>query len=283
MAAIGSPTTRGSQSSMANSKINKGATASMGPGLGATQTKVQAQAPTPYTYPGQTSTSTAVKQASSGPTMLGGPTGYMSSSGGSSSAGSQLSSALSGLLSGQGQSNQPAVSYNPGQLSIQAGENPAMAGLIGEQAQARAGLAAGSDQDAVLAMQRQRDAMSGLAKEFGENAAERGISGSGAAEKALQKGVLEPGMQAMGALNAGLASDARAKQQAALGQQAGMVGQQAQLTQAQQQFGLSSWQAQQQAQQAAAQLAAMQRNQGLSNLQGAVSLIGSLSNLYSGF
>lgn len=208
------------------------------------------------------------------------PTGQ--TSGGSGSLQSSINSLL-GSLKGGSTTPVAASSYNPGTFSVQAQENPQLAALIGQFGQARGQIAAGSDQDAQLAMQRQRDVTSGMASEFGTEAASRGILNSGAAQQDLMKRVVNPGQAQMGQLNANLASDSRNKQLSALQGEASMVGQQAGLTQNQQQFGLQSWQAQQQAQQAQAQLAALQQNQGVSNLSSIVGLIGSLGNLYSGF
>lgn len=287
MAGIGAPTTRGAVAS--NGGLHGGGggtttgslgytgapTAGIGGGMG-------------YSNVGLQPTNVALQPTSVG--NFGGPTHYMStptpsSSSSSSSLNSSLGNSISSLLGSfsSSQGSSPASTYTPGTFSVQAQENPQLNSLINETGGIRQNMAAGLDQDAQLAMQRQRDAISGMASEFGSEAASRGIVGSGAAQEDLLKRVVNPGQQQLGQLNANLASDARDKQLAALGQQAGLVNQQAQLTQNQQQFGLQSWQAQQQAQQQAAQLAVMQQQNGLSNLSSVVGLIGSLGNLYSGF
>lgn len=283
MAGIGAPTTRGSAST-GMFAANVGQLSNNGV-LGGTKNN----------QPSYSTSNVGLTPTQVGPSLTnlgsyGGPSGYTSISPVSSTGASSgsLGSSISSLLGSLEDYTKPrpssgATSYNPGTFSVQAQENPQLAGLINEQGQYRANLAQGSDQDAQLAMQRQRDVLSGLTSEFGADAASRGIANSGAAQQDLMNRVVNPGQAQLGQLNASLTSDARNKQLAALGQQAGMVNQQAQLTQNQQQFGLQSWQAQQQAQQAQAQLAAMQQNQGLNNLSSIVGLIGSLGNLYSGF
>lgn len=175
---------------------------------------------------------------------------------------------------------QGATSYNPAEMSISAQSNPQLEALSGELGSYRANLAKGSDQDAVLALQRQRDFTSGLAKEYGANSASRGIYGSGAEQDAIMKRIVEPGQAQMSELNAQLASDARAKQLGALGQQAQLSNQNAQLTQADKNFALQSWVARDQANRAQADLAL--RQQQIQSGQG-MQLASLLAGMYTGF
>ena len=187
---------------------------------------------------------------------------------------------LGGASAGGGGGQLPPVAYSPQEMNITSQQNPQLAALQGDAAKYRQGLAAGSDQDAVLALQRQRDLTSGMAKEFAGDAASRGILGSGAAQSDLMKRVVNPGQQQMGALNANLASDARSKQLQALQGEAGMAGQQAGITQAQQNFGLQSWQAKDQSMMNQAQLQVQQQ---ANQVNQASQLAGLLGNFYSGF
>lgn len=162
----------------------------------------------------------------------------------------------------------------------------------------RGQLAAGSDIDAINTLQRQRDLTSGMLSELGQNAAMRGLGPESGASQYLQARGAGQAQRNMAGLQAQLASDARRQQLAALSGQTGAAqasaadlrgqqgldisryGAQTGALQAQQQFGLSQWQAQQQAAQAAAQLQAMQ-NQNLWNQQ--MQMMQMAGNIYSGF
>ena len=189
------------------------------------------------------------------------------------SSGGGFNFGAGGSASGSGN---PAVTYNPESFSVSSQENPQLAALLGDMKSYRGQLAGNTDQEATQALQRQRDLTSGMAKEFGQEAASRGIYGSGAASQDMNNRLLEPATQSMGQLNAALTSDARKQQRDAMGQEAGAIGQQAGITQAQQNFGLNSWQARSQAQLGAAQLEAMQRNNNTNNAMQLISLLGSL-------
>lgn len=129
-------------------------------------------------------------------------------------------------------------------------------------------------------MGRQRDLASGYAKEGLSGALDKGFgSDSGVAQKARLSS-LSAGQTASGALNAGLTSDARKQQLDALQGRTSLEGTQAGITQGQQNFALSSWQANQQSQQAAAQLAAMQQQNSFNNQ---LNVLNTLSNFYTGF
>lgn len=184
----------------------------------------------------------------------------------------------------QGSSGPGAPSSNgsipQGQFSLTASQNPQLAALAGDYQTYQGKLAAGSDKDATLAMQRQRDAMSGMAKEFGEGFAQQGTLGSGAAQQALMEKIVNPGQASLGQLNAGMASDARAKQLQVLGGRGQIAGQQAAFQQSQQQLGLDAWKAQQQNEISRAQTQAMAQNQQMNQM---LSLVGLLGNMYSGF
>ncbi len=170
----------------------------------------------------------------------------------------------------------PAISYNPAPMNISAQENPQLRALAGDYAKYRGELAGNSDLESQQALQRQRDLVSGMSKEYQGEAASRGILNSGAAQQDMLKKIVEPGQQQMSQMGASMAADARQKQLNALGAQSGVEAQNAQLTQAQQRFGLDTWNSQQQAQQSAAQLAALQRNQSLDSNMKVASLLASL-------
>lgn len=173
----------------------------------------------------------------------------------------------------------PASSYSAPPLNIQTQQNPQLQALQGDYSKLRAGLAAGSDQDATNTLQRQRDLTSGMAQEAGQNAQFRMGPGSGAQREAT-KGVYAQGAANLSGLNANLASDARNKQLNALNSQTGAAQGAAQVDQAQQNFALNQWQAQQSASQAQAQLAALQQQNGFQNQLSLANLVG---NFYSGY
>lgn len=156
----------------------------------------------------------------------------------------------------------PVTTYTPTQLTNTAREDPRMAGLYGELSNYQGQVSQGADQDAVLAMQRQRDAMSGIAKEFGEVAASRGLSGTGV-ESAGMRQILDP--RQLSALNAQGLSDARGRQQSLYDQRSGQAQAIAADQKNQQALGLEQWKAQNQMGLSAAQLEASQRNQNTQN------------------
>ena len=162
----------------------------------------------------------------------------------------------------------------PAPMQTHTQTNPQLQSLLGEYKQYQGGLAAGSDIDATLALQRQRDLTSGMAAEAEQGAIAR--TGVGGVSETARGNVLQAGTRGMSGLQAQLASDARSKQLAALQGRGQLELGQAGATQAQQQFGLSQWQAQQQAAQAQAQLAAMQQQNQFSNQM-------ALANMYTGF
>lgn len=209
----------------------------------------------------------------------------MGSFGGAGGA-SQLQALLGGGAGGGaggstgGGASSPASTYNPSTFSVTAQNNPQLEALQGQAAQLQQGLAAGSDQDATLALQRQRDLNSGAAKEFGADAASRGIFGSGAAAQDLDNRLVSRGQDQLGQLNASLAGDARNKQLQVLGAQSGLAGQQAQLTQADKQFALNTYEAQEGAKRAQAQL---QLSAQQSQAQQGMQLASLLSQMYTGF
>jgi len=186
------------------------------------------------------------------------------------------------------------VSYTPPNFQSTAQRDPqldAMYQRYGQQDQAYQGqinsLAAGNDRDAINAMQRQRDMLSGMQSEGAENSARRGLGPNTGAAQQTQNDLQQRGLQSMSGLNAGLASDARRQQLAALSGQTGVLGQQTGAAQAssaamlgQQQQGLDQWRTQQQANLGAAQLAAMQ-NQNL--WQNQMGLFQAMTPFYQGY
>jgi len=161
-------------------------------------------------------------------------------------------------------------------MNLRVQQDPAMAGVLREMEQAQQGLAAGNDIDAINAMQRQRDVLSGLSKELGVRAGSRGF---GPDSMLGQRGLFRQGQRDISGLNANLASDARKQGIGLLGQRAGATAQQGQLTQGQQNFALNQWQAQQQANLAQQQMAETQQQ---NNFNNQLSLFNTLSNFYSG-
>ena len=161
-------------------------------------------------------------------------------------------------------------------MNIKVQQDPTMAGILGEMKTAQQSLAAGTDIDAINAMQRQRDLLSGLSKELGVRAGARGF---GPDSMMGQRDLFRQGQRDISGLNANLASDARRQGRELLGQRAGAAGTQGQLTLGQQNYALNQWQAQQQASMAQQQLADQQQQ---NNFNNQLSLFNTLSNFYSG-
>ena len=186
------------------------------------------------------------------------------------------------------------VSYTPQAFNTSVQENPQIAALQSQMASYRGGLAAGNDADAQLALGRQRDIASGMAKEGLQGAIDRGFgSESGYAQQRRLKG-LDAGQSAMAGLNAQLTSDARKQQLAALQGEGNLAQAQAGITAQQQNFNLEQWRAQDSAAQAAAQLQAQQQQNAFSNQmqlagfnanqqQNQFSNQMALANMYTGF
>lgn len=193
-------------------------------------------------------------------------------------------STMGGGGAGAGSNTNIKASTSPGlgagQFNVNSQLNPQLQAMAGKYSQFGSQLAQGSDQDAILAMQRQRDLLSGMAKEFEGQASQQGILGSGAAQQELLNKIVNPGQAQIQQLNANLTSDARNKQFQALSGEAGLTGQQAGWQQAQQQLGLDAWKAQQQNEIARAQVQASMQNQQMNQM---LSLVGLLNNMYTGF
>ncbi len=226
----------------------------------------------------------------------GGNTGVAGGMAGGPSSLSSLFSTL-GLGGGSGKpggggSSSPSPSASPNSsLSVSAPEHPGLSSMPGNFKELQnkystygSELAANNDLSATQAMQRQRDAMSGLAKEYQTGASARGIRGTGAAEQDLINKVITPGQQQLAQLNAGLANSGRQQQFGALqGENSALNGMQgatnnsAQWQQAQQNMGLETWKAQQNNMLAQWQLQNQQQNQGVSQM---MALLGAVGNLY---
>lgn len=143
--------------------------------------------------------------------------------------------------------------------------NPQLDALTGDWGDYRKSLAAGNDQDAINAIQRQRDFTTGNMRELSGLMSARGARpGSGSYGVTMGKQLAQGARNAQG-LNAALTSDARRQQLGALQGQTGAALGNAGVTLGQQQFGLNAWQANTQAQQAQAQLAAMQQQNSFNN------------------
>lgn len=206
----------------------------------------------------------------------GGSGSGMSGPGGG--GGFNLGSLLSGLGSGAGGGG--GSSYQPASFTSTTSENPQLAALRGEMSQYQQGLASGQDTDARNAMGRQRDVASGYAKEGLGQAQDRGFgSDTGVAQK-YRMNALNQGQQASAGLNAALTSDARKRQLDVLQGRAGLEATQAGITQGQQNFALNTFQANQQAQQAAAQLQAVQQQ---NNFQNQLGIVNAARGFFTGF
>ena len=154
-----------------------------------------------------------------------------------------------------------------------------MEGILNEMQTQQKGLAAGNDIDAINALTRQRDMASGMMREYGAMAGQRGFGpDSGVADIGRSRLMGQFSRNQQG-LNAGLASDARRQQQSLLGQRAGSTAQQAQNTLGQQNYALNQWNSQQQAANASAQLAEQQQQNNFNNQLG---LFNTISSYYSG-
>ena len=196
----------------------------------------------------------------------------------SGGAQSQLAALVQAM--GANTQNNPAdqaqqVKIPPYNSSVQ--QNPQANKVMQNTEAYRQSLAAGNDQDAINAMQRNRDLASGLYKEVSAGALGRGQTESSAGLTAQRQ--LIAGQQAAGQTNAALTSDARRQQAGLLGQQGNLAIGQAGVTLGQQNYQLQQWQAQQQAAQAAAQLAAMQQQQ---QYQNQIGLLSSLAPFFTG-
>jgi hypothetical protein len=121
---------------------------------------------------------------------------------------------------------------------------PGFDDLRRELQQYRSELAAGNDVDATNALARERDLASGMAAEAGQSAAFRVGSRSGIPGAAAGQ-VLGGAKRDLSGLNANLASDARSQRLNALMGEANVLGSQAGVGLAQQNFNNQWWQSQQ--------------------------------------
>lgn len=160
------------------------------------------------------------------------------------------------------------ASYNVTPLSINTSRDPGIEQTYGDVRKYREDLSAGTDRDAVNAIMRQRDVVSGLAKEVGqERALATGGAGSGAANQAVTDVYTQGGRDISG-LNASLAAGGRQAQLAALGEQGNVASAGAADLAQKNNFALNTWQAQRQAEQARADsVNAAQQAQWSANLQ----------------
>src|SRR5262245_24668364 len=178
-----------------------------------------------------------------------------------------------------------AMSYGGGfgggpSLGFNTQRDPQIEALQGEMAGYQRSLAAGNDADAQLAMQRQRDLASGMAKEGLQGAQDRGFSAdTGYAQQRRLQG-LDASAQAQAALNTNLTSDARRQQLAALQGRGQLATAQAGILQGQQNYLLNQWQAQQDAARAQAQFQAAQQQNAFQNQ---MALANQARSMYTGF
>lgn len=182
-----------------------------------------------------------------------------------------------GSPQGQGQSSPfPAGSGSgwatPPPMPQNTQRNPQLAALQDEYANYRKNLSAGTDQDAVNALARNRDLTSGMAKEAGDAGMFRAGAGGVAAE--LSGRVFSRGQAQAGQLNADMAADARRLQLNALQGQTGAASAEASANLGQQHHALNQWQAYQNAQQSNAQMFMNQQNQQVGTLMQMLQTLG---------
>ena len=156
-------------------------------------------------------------------------------------------------------------SYQIPQFESNTERNPQLDALSGEWAKYRKELGANTDLDATNALQRQRDLTSGNMREMTGLMSARGARPGTGANAVTMGRVMAGGARNTAGLNASLASDGRRQQLGALSGETGAAMGAAGINQAQQNFGLNAWQANAQAQQAAAQLAALQQQNQFNN------------------
>jgi hypothetical protein len=176
-------------------------------------------------------------------------------------------------VGGAQQQQQALTKQQPMEMEVK--RDPELQRIMGEMKDYRKNLSTGTDVDAINSMMRQRDAMSGIAKEFGAQASQMGaMPGSGASSLHMGR-LFGQGQRDLSNLNAQNVSDARNKQMAALRDQAGVGGQMISGMQGQQNFLLDQWRAQRQAAEAEANLA-------LRREEGARDDMLQLMNMYTG-
>ena len=147
-------------------------------------------------------------------------------------------------------STMPYTSYSATPLTINSQRDPNIEQTYGDVRRYREDLAGGTDRDAVNAIMRQRDVVSGLAKEIGqERALATGGVDSGAANQAATD-VYSQGGRDISSLNAQLAAGGRQAQLAALGAQGSVASAGAADLAQKNNFALNTWEAQQSAEQA---------------------------------
>lgn len=177
---------------------------------------------------------------------------------------------------GAGGSVPPAPTFNS-----DVARDPHLDDMYGAYGDYRSKLAAGNDTDAINAMQRNRDLMSGMMKEAGGNAARNGTFGTGVGAQ-MQSNIMTGGMKDLAGLNANLTSDARKQQLTALGGQTAAAQAQTNYLTGQQNYSLAQWTAQQQAQQSAAQMANQQQQNQWNNQMALLGMMGSQPG-YTGY
>jgi len=170
----------------------------------------------------------------------------------------------------------PSVSQSaPVQMNTNVAPHPELMQTLGSIRDYRGQMGAGSDVDAINAMQRQRDYASGQAKEASASAGSRGFAPGTGVNALMQERARRAGTQAAGNVNAASVSDARNKQLSALGLESGAAGNVAQNQLGAGQLAVGQYSAQTSANNAAAQLQALQNKQ-------QTDVMMSLMNMYTG-
>lgn len=188
-----------------------------------------------------------------------------------------------------GMGAQPATpyTYQAPPMTSQAQRDPYLMQIFQANEAYRNQLAQNTDQDAILAQQRQRDVSSGIMNELTENAAQRGIGPDSGASQWMQMQGADAARRGQASLNADLASQGRNMQMGALGQSGQLAGAAAGNLLSQQNYALDQWRAQQQAAQSQAQLQLAAQNSAYNNMAQMAQLqmqaLNAMSNFYSGF
>ena len=178
-------------------------------------------------------------------------------------------------------------SFNPPPMTSQAQRDPYLMQIFQANEAYRKQLASNTDQDAILAQQRQRDVSSGIMNELSENAAQRGLGPESGASQWMQMRGADAARRDQAGLNATMASQGRNMQMGALGQSGQLAGGMAGNLLGQQNYALDQWRAQQAAAQAQAQLQLSAQNSAYQNMAQMAQLqmqaLNAMSNFYSGF
>lgn len=212
--------------------------------------------PTPLGVGSQAASFDGVQQLPDPVRQVGAPAFSGAQFGGSPFGGASFASAP---MVSTAQAN-PELRAMEGRFGQAQNQAAALEGEIKSYGEMMAAPGGGRDQDAINAIQRQRDLASGMSKEAGMEAQFR-VGGGTGLELQQQGDIYKKGLESMTDLNVGLTSDARRQQQGILGMRMGSKDQQMRALQgrqgatesteaarrAQQQLGLAQFDSQQNA------------------------------------